>query len=192
MKKTVKSLIIAASVAAIAGIGAVSFAAWNVNTDSNVDTNAGGLGNVTATVGFVLTGSDTATPDLTLTDKLMPYNQAAADVDTGETQMWSVALADINVTAKDWTATLTQTGMTLESGSSFYYTVNTTETEALPTTDLSAWTQLNGTNAVEITNTEAQTLKGYYLHIILDSSNLKDMDKTGAVFTLTLAEKADA
>lgn len=192
MKKTVKSLIIAASVAAIAGIGAVSFAAWNTNVDNDAVTNAGGLGNVTATVGFVLTGSDTATPELSLTGKLMPYNQATADVETGETQMWSVALADINVTAKNWTATLTQAGMTLESGSKFYYTVNTTETQALPTTDLTAWTELNGTNAVEITNTEAQTVSGYYLHIILDSSSLKDMDKTGAVFTLTLAEKTGA
>ncbi len=192
MKKTVKSLIIAASVAAIAGIGAVSFAAWNTNVDNDAVTNAGGLGNVTATVGFVLTGTDTATPDLTLTDKLMPYNQDGDDVGAGETQMWSVALADINVTAKNWTATLTQSGMTLESGSKFYYTVNTTATQALPTTDLTAWTELDGTNAVEITNTEAQTVSGYYLHIILDSSSLKDMDKTGAVFTLTLAEKADA
>ena len=189
MKKKVKSLIIAASVAAIAGIGAVSFAAWNVNVDSNVDTNAGGLGNVTAaTVGFVLTGEQTATPDLTLTDKLMPYDQTSTE--TGETTMWTVELADINVTANDWTATLTQTGITLESGSKFYYTVNTTEEQALPTTDLTAWTELNGTNAVTITNSEAQILTGYYLHIILDSDNLDDMGKSGAVFTLTLAEAA--
>lgn len=194
MKKKVKSLIIAASVAAVAGIGAVSFAAWNVNVDSAVDATGGALGNVAATVGFVVVSNGAQTPDLTIADKLMPYDQAEADLETGEIQMWTVALANINVTEKAWTAKLElkSDSETLETGSKFYYTVATTAPNHAEAADLANWKELNGTNLVEIANSEAQTLTGYNLYIILDSTNLKDMDKSGFKFTLTLAEKAGA
>ncbi|MDE6029903.1 MAG: hypothetical protein K2F90_06265 [Clostridiales bacterium] len=68
MKKTVKSLIIAASVAAIAGIGAVSFAKWESTvSDQTVD---GTLGNIETTGTITLT----QTGDL---DKkvLVPHDQ---------------------------------------------------------------------------------------------------------------------
>ncbi len=55
MKKTVKGLIIAASVAAVVGVGAVSFAKWEVTSDNDV--------NLTGTTGVINTLGDlTVTP----------------------------------------------------------------------------------------------------------------------------------
>ena len=68
MKKTVKSLIIAASVAAIAGIGAVSFAKWTVGNTSE-QTATGSAGELTAV------GAITLASNLNDDMKLVPYDQ---------------------------------------------------------------------------------------------------------------------
>ena len=70
MKKTVKSLIVAASVAAIAGIGAVSFAAWSAG-DVNPQTAAGSTGNITTTAGAITVSENNITDSV----KLVPYDQ---------------------------------------------------------------------------------------------------------------------
>lgn len=57
MKKTVKGLIVAASVAAVVGVAGVSYAAWQGSTDTNVTINNGVTGQI-ATVGAI-----TVTPD---------------------------------------------------------------------------------------------------------------------------------
>ncbi len=104
MKKTVKSLIIAASVAAIAGIGAVSFAAWESTvTDQTVN---GTLGNITTTGSITLT----QTGDLD-TKKLVPYDQVqqwdASTMTKGFTISASCDLAGkISMTATGDAATL--------------------------------------------------------------------------------------
>lgn len=67
MKKFVKPLIIASSVAAIAGIGAVSFAQWSQGTSTPEEVE-GSTGTI------VVLGDLTATSDLG-SKKLVPYDQ---------------------------------------------------------------------------------------------------------------------
>ncbi|MCH5161431.1 MAG: hypothetical protein J1G04_05315 [Clostridiales bacterium] len=69
MKKFVKPLVIAASVAAVAGIGAVSFAKWNQGTTDDKKLENIPIG------GIVTMGSITASHDLG-EKKLVPYDQA--------------------------------------------------------------------------------------------------------------------
>ncbi|MCH5153660.1 MAG: hypothetical protein J1F71_00465 [Clostridiales bacterium] len=68
MKKTIKSLVIAASVAAIAGIGAVSFAAWEAGDVSDA-TGSGTTGSITTTAGTLAFAPENAEK------ALVPYNQ---------------------------------------------------------------------------------------------------------------------
>lgn len=79
MKKKVKGLIIAASVVAVAGIAAVSFAYWNAGGGGQQAT-AGNTGNtVTALDGISVTygGENYTTVDnvISINDKLVPYDQ---------------------------------------------------------------------------------------------------------------------
>ncbi len=183
MKKKVKSLIIAASVAAIAGIGAVSFAAWNTKVDKDVNVNGGATANVETTVGFVLTGEDTSVADLTLTGAILPYDQGEG------TRIWSVALGDYNVKNAAYTFTLsyaTDNTTTLATGSAFYYSISDTAVAAAPT-DLTSWTELATAVTMEAP-TAAGTVTGKYLNIVLKSDDMADMNKTGIKFTLTLAD----
>ncbi|MBD5132021.1 MAG: hypothetical protein HDT28_05465 [Clostridiales bacterium] len=191
MKKTVKSLIIAASVAAIAGIGAVSFAAWNANVDTDVDVTGGATGNIAATVGFVVANAGDNATDLSLSGAIVPYDQSAGYAADGETevQVWSVALGDYNVDAAAYKFTLDyKTGYTnpLDSSSSFYYSISDAAVTAAPA-DLTSWTAL-GSDITMTAPDAAGTVSGKYLNIVLDSSKMADMDITGIQFTLTLAD----
>lgn len=198
MKKTVKSLIIAASVAAIAGIGAVSFAAWNTNVDSDVDITSGATGNVASSVGFVVASAGDDAADITLTGAIVPYDQPTGFKvgEENEVQYWSVALGDYNVQAAAYKFTLTyKTGYTNPlftdsetpaNSSSFYYSITDAAITAAPS-DLTGWTAL-GSDVSMTAPAAAGTVSGKYLNIVLKSDNMADMDKTGVQFTLTLAD----
>ncbi|MCH5158711.1 MAG: hypothetical protein J1F33_05905 [Clostridiales bacterium] len=84
MKKVVKGLVIAASVAAVVGLGAVSFAQWQ-GTGSKEVTSSGATGEVTL-VGFA-GASATA-----WTGKLVPYDQPTSTITEGNVTVVSITL----------------------------------------------------------------------------------------------------
>ena len=91
MKKFVKPLVIAASVAAIAGIGAVSFAAWQGATTADVN-KTGATGEI-ATLGALSVVADSASLD---GDNLKPLVPADQGTVTGAVNYWkfTVTLPD--------------------------------------------------------------------------------------------------
>lgn len=171
-KKIVKPVVIAASVAAIVGIGAVSFAAWSGNTNHTADLAQSTTGNI-STVGFA-----TAPGALAAVTNLMPYNQG-----TGTT-FYSVKLPDfttttnykITVTAKSNTANL-----------DLYAKVGAQVTAAPE--NLTDWKAVGATCVYEFTGiTTLTTVSDKYLSIVLDSGDEADMNKSFEL-TVTLAEK---
>ncbi len=197
MKKFVKPLIIAASVAAIAGIGAVSFAAWQGSTVQEDASASVGTGNITVNAGFV---SDNPVA-LTLTGgKLVPVDQATPG--TGNTTMLTATLGDIQVVKGTYSFTLaadTSTDLKL------YYqvaaaapTLPTFTPEAGSTVEdreksisdqLTDWTAL-GTATSDVTVTDnVATVDDLSLYIVLVSSDTADMNATAAL-TLTLNSTA--
>lgn len=91
MKKTVKGLIIAASVAAVVGVGAVSFAKWEVTSDNDVD--------ITGTTGVINTLGDLsvtpATGTFTTSESGATVMNALYPVDQGGSYLtyWTFTLS---------------------------------------------------------------------------------------------------
>lgn len=89
MKKRLKAIVIAASAAAIGGIGAVSFAFWSAGGSGQ--SSAGGktgntvetLGNITVAYSNNGTSYGTASTTLTIADKLVPYDQDLTNTQAG-------------------------------------------------------------------------------------------------------------
>lgn len=178
MKKFLKPLVIATSVAAVAGIGAVSFAAWSGGTNSG-GTATGQLGSITAY------GFDTALSATMGENKLMPYNQPS--VSANQVKVWSVALP--TVTGSD--ATKIQVRLTsdpgLDSSSGIYVKYSTSDVSDAPTA-LTDYQKLT-TSDVDLTSAtfaaNSQGADGGYLVVALDSSKLADMTKNFSI-TVTL------
>lgn len=192
MKKTVKSLIIAAAVAAIAGIGAVSFAAWSNNTNSTAKSDGVNLDTVTISGGFVKANASDEYAALTLVKenesdviKLVPYDQGSGTVKL------VFNIPDYQV-LKDTAYTLTLTTDNLQS--KFKYQIGDAAVDA-PTTEtaFASWGTAAGT-AIEYKDTNAPaanaTVSGKKLTVILDSSDVADMGAS-IVFTLTYAEPTE-
>lgn len=88
MKKTVKALVIAASVAAVAGIGAVSFAKWEANSAAKGDTT-GSTTSVVTTIGNITVSQPT--------NKLKPYDQDSSNAvltDTDAVTFWALTVTN--------------------------------------------------------------------------------------------------
>ncbi len=171
-KKIVKPLVIAASVAAIAGIGAVSFAAWSGNSNSNVTSSGNNTGNITM-IGF------TGTPTLANIEGLLPYNQGS-----GKT-IGSVQLPAYEAN-EAYTITVTTT-----SSLTLYVNVGAEITTAPSATTAEGWKAITAAT-FDFTVTAAgttETVNDKYLNIILDSSVSTDMNQTFDI-TVTLAKKA--
>ena len=191
MKKKVKSLIVVAAVAAIAGIGAVSFAAWNSNTTNSIAKNGHTLGEVSITGGFVKTGAnDYEELKLVKADEDEELHLVPWDQDEG-TRVLVFQIPDYQVCAdKQYRLWLTATG--LQEGSTFKYKIGEDAATA-PTDDdeFAAWGHdlgyvyagAEGDYEVEETPTENTTVSGMLLTVIMDSSNLGDM---GASIEFTL------
>lgn len=170
MKKFVKPLVIAASVAAIAGIGAVSFAAWNGGTASK-NVSGGTTGHVDTT-GF---GSGSTA---SLTDKLMPRDQTG--LGTGETTMYNIKLvvegndaADYKITG-NYTAKKNGSDHTWESGSKLEYLIDNNATATYGTGTWTEWTA--SSTAADLVGGDSLTAKDYYVHVALTSEEAGDMD----------------
>lgn len=176
MKKTVKALVIAASVAAVAGIGAVSFAAWEGGTKTNEVQN-GGTGHVDTT-GF---GTGTMT---TLSDKLMPYDQGSTT--TGQTKYYDIKLV---VEGNDvsnykiqgyYTATKTSTDYSWENDSELVYLIDQNETATYTGSGWTSWTAATSSSAsdADLVGGGTLTAGNWYVHVALDSEEAADMDVT--------------
>ncbi|MDE5562824.1 MAG: hypothetical protein K2J01_04685 [Clostridiales bacterium] len=194
MKKTVKSLIIAASVAAIAGIGAVSFAAWNGNTQTNNVTGAA-TGHVDTT-GF----GDGTTTSLSL--QLMPQDQQNIDT-TSETTMYDIKLV---VVGNDVSGYKIQGKYTAEKdGSAYTWTTATTGDDAkaagkleykidqsATATYAAGWTTWtpNESNVADLVGGGTLTEGDWYVHVALTSEQAADMD-VDLSFSFKLVEKGE-
>lgn len=97
MKKAIKGLIVASAVAAVVGVGAVSYAAWSGSTDTSVTINNGLTGQI-ATVGAITVTADGASctdsenPSLTTLKKLCPVDQTNS-VPTDCVKYWKFTLS---------------------------------------------------------------------------------------------------
>lgn len=168
MKKFVKPLVIAASVAAVAGIGAVSFAAWSATPNKEVANNSLGHENI---VGLNQT--------ISTVDDLVPYDQTATYADNVKTVELKVEGAtgayNVKVEVSGWSAAL-------ESGSVLY--VKITNSATAPTIDdsnpITDWDDT--ASAVTTTDNFEKSVDKVYAHFALKSDEPKDMDKT---FTVT-------
>lgn len=186
MKKTVKSLIIAASVAAVAGIGAVSFAAWQGGNTTNA-TQTGTTGNV-AVIGTLAVSGATGF------DNLVPYDQQTqntADSDTYQYDASTMSLmasvivtytADTNANGDD---VLTYSIDKGDSTLTLKYTV-TAAAETAPAND-ATWTAI-GATATEMANFES----GQKVFIRLESTTTADMNERFTITFTVEAEKAAA
>ena len=196
MKKTIKALTIAASVAAVVGIGAVSFAKWSGSTTQQDAAANVSVGNITVTAGFIQSS------DYTLsfgTDKLVPVDQGTPGA--GQTTMLTAALGDIQVVKGTYSFTLSAT--TNASGLKFYYQVAETGSVNAPSglteesgqdaaakessiaSQLSGWVELGTATSNVSVSENVKTVSNLSLYIVLVSSDTDDMN-TSAALKLTL------
>lgn len=139
MKKTVKSLIIAASVAAIAGIGAVSFAAWDAGNVTEKPAN-GSTATINTTAGELKVEGN----NLSDTVKLVPYDQVVqfnastmAKMQTFTVSYDASATGAASVDSYTYKMALTNT-----SSLPLYYKIGTTTVPEKPETGIpEGWTE---------------------------------------------------
>lgn len=179
MKKTVKSLIIAASVAAIAGIGAISFAKWEGGT--SIDTTSGA--NTTGSISSIAWQSDNT---LTFTGNLMPVDQGEA----GSGTLILAAQIPTFVVTGNYTITVTAEDNNVANGK-LYVKVDDTAVTAPDMTGLAdnqdatviaklgeTWKQAGASATWTGSDLAANTPVTKYIGVVLVSSNLGDMSKT--------------
>lgn len=186
MRKTVKSLVIAASVAAVAGIGAVSFAQWSASTSAG---SASGKTAVIDTVGAVTVVTNG------LTDKtLVPYDQSTGYTAVSHVKVWKIGVKATYTGAAptlEVTAGFGTDGQTSVSGATLYIYKGTTaltddnvasNVTTSPSTDSTNW----AASTHEITLTASDTEQ--FIYIILDASGTAGMNTD---LKATVAVKAD-
>lgn len=182
-KKLVKPIVIATSVAAVVGIGAVSFAAWSGGTTT--DTQNGNTGSVD-----FLSFNETNVATATLTD-ILPHDQKSATPSTTDKTLGSVAFAQITlptdivgnyyITVKAVAGDTDGIAFTNSDKHSDIYVSLTAPSAAIT---LSEWTKANTENGakLEIASTE----KTPTIYVILDSNDSAQMNKSFKLdFTLS-------
>ena len=175
MKKAVKGLIVAATVAAVVGVGAVSFAYWQGSSDTSVTINTGATGQI-ATVGAITVTPSAASGSVTTGEggvktytmnKLCPVDQPTAPADC----------------VKYWEFTLSSAAT---GGQSVKYTILGTLTEGTGTnaTDLGdatlRWSTTAPTAAAdgeELTGTAAD-ITGTTVYVFLAADDTEAMNAT--------------
>ncbi|MCH5156078.1 MAG: hypothetical protein J1F69_05665 [Clostridiales bacterium] len=177
MKKTVKSLIVAASVAAVAGIGAVSFAAWSGASNKTHTIESANTGTVVA-VGFAdgttSTGTDKA---------LMPIDQPSI---TSESQTYYYVVT-LKTSGTDFTGYKIKATTEAVGSSSVPTGLKYQVTDSAPTTGAEAsldenWKTLSGTLDIVESPADNQT---YTVYIVLDSNNASYTANAGKNFKIT-------
>lgn len=168
-KKLVKPIVIAASVAAVVGIGAVSFAAWNAG--GKEITVPGGTGTV-ATAGITLLTNNLAAEQ---NNVLVPYNQNLDNspiTDAGKTavKVWQITLVPNSDVASDYTVKITDNGSAVANTA---LKVFVGESWSAPTGDSLSTTDFKAIGA----DTAAITPISNVIYIVLDSGVSSDMGK---------------
>lgn len=167
MKKAIKGLIVAASVAAVVGVGAVSFAAWTGGANSEATATG-----TTATISLYGFDSNAITGP---TANLLPYNQGS-DVEDN-VRIWSLQLPTI--TAAE--ATKLQVKFTEAStlDGTVYVKWSNDNVTAVPE-NTNGYQELD-TTATDLANAtfgaNAERQAAGYLVVILDSNKTSDMGK---------------
>lgn len=166
MKKTVKGLIIAASVAAVVGVGAVSFAAWEGSGKTTVSTATNTTGYVSV-IGFA---NDTQIAEV---EELMPWDQGSGTV------VANYALPKVTSGTEDYKITVTVTKANGWTGA-LYVIVdgNATLAASDPTAEGSGWKTIDGTASVFEFDATGDTAAELYAHVILDSNKSADMNQS--------------
>lgn len=180
MKKFVKPLIIAASVACIGGVGAVSFAAWQNTNHASVGTDG-----TTGSVSLFGFESDTATGFT----ELMPWDQerdAQNPVVLSAATYKSVALPAIE--SDDKTYTIQASSDETLTGTVYIKLATTAPTTSVSnvadlTTD--GWVALTGSLQDVVASATGDTT--YTAYFVLDSSANADMGQSFNV-TISIAE----
>ncbi|MDE7463425.1 MAG: hypothetical protein K2M48_00205 [Clostridiales bacterium] len=177
MKKAVKGLVIAASVASVIGIGAVSFAAWEGSGSTSVDVT----GNTTGTVSVIGFDKDATVGKV---ESLMPWDQGDGTVVAHYT------LPEVTSGTEDYKITVTVTKADGWDGALYVIIDDTASTAASdPTAEGSAWKTIDGTASVFEFDATGDTAKQLYAHVILDSDKSADMNKSyDLTFTLAAQE----
>lgn len=180
MKKTIKSLIIASSVAATVGIGAISFAAWSAGNVTSVYTSG-----TTGTVN-VNAGTLTVTNSLD-TKKLVPFNQTVQYDSNTMDYMQTITLKynDAATAPAPYDAYTYKLIVTNTNNLPLKYqvksdgtTVNAPATNTTISNLDSAWKDMAG----EIPLTLNSSTKETTVYVILASDSGNDMNKS---YTLT-------
>lgn len=175
MKKFVKPLVIAASVAAIAGVGAVSFAAWSTGDPDDL-THGGATGSIKTDAGEL-----GATSNLSDTIKLVPYDQVAQYDSTTMAKMQTINLTYTQGTGAassnyKFTMALTENNDSL----SLYYKLGSASVPTAQDVTTDGWTALAVGTDVDLTLTsDAATI-----NVILVSTDPDDMSKS---YTITFS-----
>lgn len=180
MKKTVKGLIVASAVAAVVGVGAVSFAAW-----SGGDTTKTVTDNTTGTVSVIGFGTETT---LAKQEKLMPWDQPDAKLNGG-IKIAKYTLPTVK-TNEDYKITVTVDKKNSWDGDLYVIVNSVADTTASdPNAEGSLWKELNGTDSVFTFDKTGDTAAQHYAYIILDSNEiLADMGQSYDI-TFTLAKQ---
>ncbi len=167
MKKKIKALVIATSVAAVAGIGAVSFAAWS-STNHETATSTGANGAVSL-LGF---SANTATGFT----GLLPYDQVAStDPSEANKTMAKIALPTIVDDSKTFDITVTSDA-SLAATSKMYVCVSDTAPTTFAGAATTEWLELNSTGVTfEDFDSTKTNLNAYF---VLVSTDTADMNAT--------------
>lgn len=190
MKKKIKALIIATSVAAIAGIGAVSFAAWE--TAGSADLKASETtGTKVIAVGFE-DGTEVVNKGL----KLMPIDQPSLAEDKTETYFYKVPLTvvagdTVDFTGYKITATVAlpeeaETGDTLPTGLKIAMLTADPDTGDDFVEFTSNWKALEKDSTVELKTTGITAGDVGVVYIALDSTNGTYSANAGKDFVVTI------
>lgn len=191
MKKKIKALVIATSVAAVAGIGAVSFAAWAGGTTTET-TNG-----TTGQIEFLSFNTTAATATIT---GLLPYDQngTTALQTTADKTLGSVAFAAItlptgyesanyNITVKAIPNTDNGKDISWTGADSAYtkiYVSATAPTAAI--TAVTGWEEASDADGATLTIAKETLTPTIY--VIMDSNDSAQMDKEFKLeFTLSAA-----
>lgn len=184
IKKKTSIMMLAASTAAIVGVAAVSFAAWNgIN---------GAPATASAATGTVYAfGFQEENPVISFNKSLVPYDQEEKTFDASVSATTiSAALPAYSVYAEDYTFTVTTASNTL-AGSTIYALIGTEATvsiEGWSTSDKGDWKEVKADGAAgekaafRVSNTEVgdKAAGTHYIHLLLVSENRADEGKTGA------------
>ena len=180
MKKAVKSLIIAASVAAIAGIGAVSFAAWSGASDKTANTTE-----LTGTVEAVGFASSTVT---NTGKKLMPIDQEQSALGEDGVYYYVVALKTSGTDFTGYKITVKAEGVsdsTVPTGlkCAILSSAPSTGSEATLT---GSWVSLyNTAESPKDLQTTVEDDTTYNVYIALESDNTDYASNAGKNFKVT-------